>query len=186
MENTIITLTDENNQYMDMVKAHISEEMYNIKDFVHATNYNIDPLIIDEQWNMLNTRRLDELILLTPSMIKRLNFSRIPNLIKKLEQLFPFARKDKTEYCGDDVNVSIVLSVPDGTDKKSRGGARSFKQIKMTKGAYKQLLMETQTDAARQVRKYYICLEELFVQYLLYQRAYEIVKAEIYKKYSYM
>jgi len=56
----------------------------------------------------------------------------------------------------------------------------------MTKGAYKQLLMETQTDAARQVRKYYICLEELFVQYLLYQRAYEIVKAEIYKKYSYM
>ena len=178
MENTIITLTNENNQYVDLVKAHTSEEMYNIKDFVHATNYNIDPLIIDEQWNMLNTRRLDELILLTPSMIKRLNFSRIPNLIKKLEQLFPFTRKDKTEYCGDDVNVSIVLAVPSGTAKKRRGGAHSFKQIKMTKGAYKQLLMETQTDAARQVRKYYICLEELFVQYLLYQRAYEIVKAE--------
>ena len=38
--------------------------------------------------------------------------------------------------------------------------------------------METQTDAAKQVRKYYICLEELFVQYLLYQRAYELTKAE--------
>ena len=48
----------------------------------------------------------------------------------------------------------------------------------MTKGAYKQLLMETQTDAAKQVRKYYVCLEELFVQYLLYQRAHELVKAE--------
>jgi len=48
----------------------------------------------------------------------------------------------------------------------------------MTKGAYKQLLMETQTDAAKQVRKYYICLEELFVQYLLYQRAFELTKAD--------
>ena len=35
--------------------------------------------------------------------------------------------------------------------------------------------MESQTDSARQVRKYYICLEDLFTQYLLYQRAHEIV-----------
>ena len=48
----------------------------------------------------------------------------------------------------------------------------------MAKGAYKQLLMETQTDIAKQIHKYYICLEELFVQYLLYQRAPELVKIE--------
>ena len=39
--------------------------------------------------------------------------------------------------------------------------------------------METQPDSAKQVRKYYICLEELFVQYLLYQRAYEFVQAQV-------
>jgi hypothetical protein len=68
---------------------------------------------------------------------------------------------------------------PNAAVKKGhRGARRMYKQIMMTKGAYKELLMETQTDAARKVRKYYICLEELFVQYLLYQRAFEVVKAD--------
>ena len=35
--------------------------------------------------------------------------------------------------------------------------------------------MESQTESARQVRKYYICLEDLFTQYLLYQQAHEMV-----------
>ena len=42
--------------------------------------------------------------------------------------------------------------------------------------------METQTDAAKLVRKYYICLEELFIQYLLYQRTYEMVKSQMHVK----
>ena len=214
METTIISTAEVQNEYMDLVKTQVSEDMLDIKGFVTAINFNIDPLIIDEQWNMLNTRRPDELIVLTPQMLERLHFSRIPNLVKKLDQLFPASRGENNEYWGDGVNVSICLAVPAGTAKKGRGGAhsaarrenneywgdgvnvsinllvpsgtsktkhggtRSFKQIKMTKGAYKQLLMETQTDAARQVRKYYICLEELFVQYLLYQRAFELVKAD--------
>ena len=45
----------------------------------------------------------------------------------------------------------------------------------MTKSAYKELIMESQTEAARQVRKYYICLEDLFTRYLLYQQAYQTV-----------
>ena len=178
METTIISTAEVQNEYMDLVKTQVSEDMLDIKGFVTAINFNIDPLIIDEQWNMLNTRRPDELIVLTPQMLERLHFSRIPNLVKKLDQLFPASRGENNEYWGDGVNVSIGLAVPAGTAKKGRGGAHSCKQISMTKGAYKQLLMETQTDAARQVRKYYICLEELFVQYLLYQRAFELMKAE--------
>ena len=179
METTLIISTDAQNEYLDLVKTQISDDMLDIKGFVNATHYNIDPLIIDEQWNMLNTRRPDELIELTQQMLERLNFSRVPNLIKKLEQLFPtpIIRQNNNDYYGDGVNVSINLTVPDGT-VRSRHGGHLKKQIKMTKGAHKQLLMETQTDAAKQVRKYYICLEELFVQYLLYQRAYELVKAE--------
>ena len=168
---------DMENRYTDLVNKQHSEDMLDIKGFVKATDYDIDPLIIDEQWNMLNARRPDELIVLNEQMIKRLNFCRIPTLIKKLEQLFPIQRGENNEYWGDGINVSINLTA--ATDLvRSKHGGHLKKQIKMTKGAYKQLLMETQTDAARQVRKYYICLEELFVQYLLYQRAYEVMKAE--------
>ena len=173
----MITSTEEQNEYTDLVKTQSSEDMLDIKGFIAAINFDIDPLIIDEQWNMLNTRRPNELIVLTPQMLERLHFSKIPNLIKKLEQLFPSSRGIDNEYWGDGVNVSIVFAALTGATKKGRGGHNS-KEIRMTKGAYKQLLMETQTDAARQVRKYYICLEELFVQYLLYQRAFEVVKAD--------
>ena len=172
----LIQQSETKNKYLEFVKTMNSDSMLNIKEFVMATNYNIDPLIIDEQWNMLNTKSADEMITLTPQMIERLNFSKIGNLTKKLEQLFPVTSEEKREYWGDGVNVNIVLANTNGT-KKGRGGHNS-KVIKVTKGAYKQLLMETQTDAARQVRKYYICLEELFVQYLLYQQAFELVKAE--------
>ena len=173
----MITSTEEQNEYTDLVKTQSSEDMLDIKGFVAAINFDIDPLIIDEQWNMLNSRRSDELIVLTPQMLERLHFSRVSTLINKLEQLFPASRGENNEYGGDGVNVSVFFATLDGVAKKGRGGHNS-KEIRMTKGAYKQLLMETQTDAARQVRKYYICLEELFVQYLLYQRAFEVVKAD--------
>ena len=70
--------------------------------------------------------------------------------------------------------MSIVSCAPVNAHGTDRGGARQ-KQIKMTKNAYKELIMETQTESARQVRKYYICLEDLFTQYLLYQQAYQTV-----------
>ena len=72
------------NRYTDLVNKQHSEDMLDIKGFVKATDYDIDPLIIDEQWNMLNARRPDELIVLNEQMIKRLNFCIIPTLIKKL------------------------------------------------------------------------------------------------------
>ena len=179
METTIVTTTEGMNQYVDLVKARITEDLMDVKSFVQAIQFNIDPLFIDEQWNMLNSKSPDELIPLTEQMLQRLNFCRTSPLIRKLEQLFPAPRGDNNEYWGDQVNVSISLAAPTGAAKKSRGGAHTYKQIKMTKGAYKELIMETQTDAARQVRKYYICLEELFIQYLLYQRAYEFIKSQI-------
>ena len=98
MEKTIIASIDAQNEYSELVKTQTSEEMLDIKGFVTATNFNIDPLIIDEQWNMMNTRRPNELIVLTPQMLQRLNFSKTPNLIKKLEQLFPASRGEKNEY----------------------------------------------------------------------------------------
>ena len=182
MNNSIehITNTDDSkNQYIDLVKTQITEEMLDIKSFVTVINYDIDPLFIDEQWAMLNSRRPDELIPLSLPMLSRLNFSRTSTLITKLQQLFPALSSQNDEYWGDGTNVSTSIAAGVTAAKKNVRGGHNAKQINMTKGAYKQLLMETQTNAARSVRKYYICLEELFVQYLLYQRAYELTKSQI-------
>ena len=118
MINTITQIThvtsDADNMYIDLVKEHISEDLLNIKQFIKITNYNIDPLIVDEQWAILNTRTPDEMIPLTQQMLQRLNFCRTPTLIKKLEQLFPAPRGENNEYWGDGVNVSINRDVPSG------------------------------------------------------------------------
>ena len=97
MELSIVD-TSAKNQYMDLVKTQNTMEMLDIKSFVRAINYNIDPLIVDEQWNMLNVRSPDELIVLTPQMLDRLNFCRTPRLIKKLEQLVPAPCGNNNEY----------------------------------------------------------------------------------------
>ena len=181
METKMITRDDDTqNPYLNLERQRpFLSDVLDINSFIRETNYDIDPLFVDEQWSMMNVISPFQLITLSQDMLARLNFCRTSTLIKKLEQLFPSPRGDNNEYWGDGVNVSIVLMAPDGAIKKGHGGARRmYKQIMMTKGAYKELLMETQTDAARKVRKYYICLEELFIQYLLYQRAHQIVKSE--------
>ena len=167
-----------NNPFMELARTVIQHEHYSnvlsVQMFVTRTQFNIDPLFVDEQWAMMNTQRSDELNILTTEMIQRLNFATISKLIKKLSVLFPGNSKD---YIGDGKNVVITthkLNKLSGS-LKLHGGKRYHKEIKMTKNAYKELIMESQTESARQVRKYYICLEDLFTQYLLYQRAHEIV-----------
>ena len=167
-----------NNPFMELARTVIQQEhcsnVLSVQMFVTRTQFNIDPLFVDEQWAMMNAQRSDELNILTTEMIQRLNFATISKLIKKLSVLFPGNSKD---YIGDGKNVVITthkLNKLSGS-LKLHGGKRYHKEIKMTKNAYKELIMESQTESARQVRKYYICLEDLFTQYLLYQRAHEIV-----------
>ena len=167
-----------NNPFMELARTVIQQEhcsnVLSVQMFVTRTQFNIDPLFVDEQWAMMNAQRSDELNILTTEMIQRLNFAKISTLIKKLSLLFPAGSTD--EYCGDGYNVVITtkLQAPIGACR-GRAAKRYHKEIKMTKIAYKELIMESQTESARQVRKYYICLEDLFTQYLLYQRAHEIV-----------
>ena len=178
MERKMISCDNVENPYLNLERQRpLGSEVFDINSFIKETNYDIDPMFVDEQWIIMNVISPSQLITLSTDMLARLNFCRTPTLIKKLEQLFPSPRGVNNEYWGDGVNVSIVLAVPGGTGRKGRGGHNS-KEIRLTKYAYKELLMETQTDSARKVRKYYICLEELFIQYLMYQRAHQIVKCE--------
>ena len=65
MNNSILEMMnvalDSSNHYIDLVTTRITEEMLDIKSFVTMINYNIDPLFIDEQWAMLNSRRPDQM-----------------------------------------------------------------------------------------------------------------------------
>ena len=70
METTIVTTTEGMNQYVDLVKTRITEDLMDVKSFVQAIQFNIDPLFIDEQWNMLNSKSPDELIPLTEQMLQ--------------------------------------------------------------------------------------------------------------------
>ena len=82
-DNTIV------NPYMVFAQESFQENfgrMLSIQSFVSKTQFNIDPLFVDEQWAMMNTQRSDELNVLTAEMIKRLNFSTVSKLIKKLSQ----------------------------------------------------------------------------------------------------
>ena len=107
---------DENvvvNPFIDFARQSFEEQygrMLSIQSFVAKTNFNIDPLFVDEQWTMMNTIRTDELILITPEMIKRLNFSKVSNFLRKLELLFPVNRNENNEYNGDGVNVLKTCS----------------------------------------------------------------------------
>ena len=64
----IVPVDNEQNRYIELARTRVGESMLSIQDFVRDINYNIDPLFVDEQWNMLNTKRPDELILLSPQM----------------------------------------------------------------------------------------------------------------------
>ena len=166
------------NPYMEIATTVVRREhssMLSIQDFIRRTGFKIDALFVDEQWSMMNTQKADELKVLTPPMMQRLNFAKISLLIRKLSTLFP-SETESTEYIGDGCNVVITttLQAPIGACRNT-GARRYHKEIRMTKNAYKELIMESQTESARRVRKYYICLEDLFTQYLLYQQAHEMV-----------
>ena len=180
MDALLVPSSNENNAlnpYIEFAQETFQENfgrMMSIQLFVSKTQFNIDPLFVDEQWAMMNTTRNDQLILVTTEMMNRLNFSKVSNFLRKLELLFPANRNENNDYSGDGVNVTVTFLALNGAKTKGRGMHNS-KQVHMTKSAYKELIMESQTEAARQVRKYYICLEDLFTQYLLYQHAYQAV-----------
>lgn len=170
--------TETVNPYIKLACSVIEQqpEMLTIQGFVNRTGYKIDALFVDEQWAMMNSQQAHEMKELTLQMLQRLKFTRNSTLVNKIEHLFP-APRVKGFYRGDSRNVIIENLAAAPAAARSKHGGHNQRCIKMTKAAYKELLMETQTEAARQVRKYYICLEELFTQYLMYQQAHELVRS---------
>jgi hypothetical protein len=169
-------------KFIKLAKDKFEEKQYmmTIHEFIAETGFDIDPLFVDEHWALLNSVGSNSFVELTPDLLQRLNFATQQNLIKKLMNMFPSKySNDYARYLGDGRHVIIKLTE---VQKKvsGRGGNREvIKKIYVTKSCYKELLMETQTSAARQVRKYYIALEDLFQQYLLYQRAYTVVCSRV-------
>ena len=115
---------DTKNPYLHLERQRpFLSDVLDINSFIRETNYDIDPLFVDEQWSIMNVISPFQLIKLSQDMLARLNFCRTSTLIKKLEQLFPSPRRVNNEYWGDGVSVSIVSCAPTGADGKDCGGA---------------------------------------------------------------
>ena len=76
----------------------------------------------------------------------------ISSFLRKLELLFPANRNEDNEYHGDGVNVTVTFLALSSVKTKGRG-MHNAKQVHMTKSAYKELIMESQTEAARQTKR---------------------------------
>ena len=127
METKMITRDDDTqNPYLNLERQRpFLSDVLDINSFIRETNYDIDPLFVDEQWSIMNVISPFQLIKLSQDMLDRLNFCRTSALIKKLEKLFPSPGGANNEYWGDGVNVSIVFAAMIGVAKKGRGGHNS-------------------------------------------------------------
>ena len=82
METQIIVSTDDvNNPYLILERQRpIGSDIFEINAFIKETNYDIDPLFVDEQWSMMNVISPSQLITLSQDMLARLNFCRTSTL----------------------------------------------------------------------------------------------------------
>jgi Protein of unknown function (DUF3627) len=176
----IIVIEDNNNEsvidsemqyYIDMAKTTTiqSSKMMDVIEFVDYTKYDINKMFVNHHWSMMTSMSKGTLIELNSEMLQHLDFSKTANLIQKLETLYPGCPEERARlggYFGDHVNVHIELEQHTRNPKK---------RIFMTGPAYKELLLDTNTPAAKQAKKYLVHLEVLFARYMMYQRAFQIV-----------
>lgn len=148
-----------------------------VQQFMKVSEFDIDPVFVDEQWAMVNSPDRNTLVELTPEMCKRLEIGTPSRLLTKLVKLFPGCDGASGDYSGDGHNVMIQVMEPVRSDEKRKKKRTVQKKVFVTREAYEELLMATRSPVGRKVRKSYIALEELSRQYLLYQQAFQIVSA---------
>jgi Protein of unknown function (DUF3627) len=140
-------------------------------DFMNDTGYDINRNFVNQYWSIMTRAREGIFFELNEEMMQQLGFSNNPNLIKKLESLYPTTVEEREHsggYFGDHVNVHIELDYSAQSLYKRYSAPR--KKIYMTGLAYKEVLMESQTFAAKEARRHLIELEMVLYKYMNYQQ----------------
>ncbi|AOM63486.1 hypothetical protein [Heterosigma akashiwo virus 01] len=175
-----LTSTTENNFQFQTIIDQSSNEMVSIRDFVDSQveNYDVEKLYVDVFWNSLNTKSNDEWIEITDDMISSFGYKGKDENTKHVRaSLFRFIERNNNFTLNQDYFFrSHECDPKDETinGKKENRGGHNKKTLYMKKKALKKLMLSVNTQKSSQLHEYYITLEDIFRDYVLYQNEFKI------------
>ena len=146
-----------------------------IGEYIKETNYDIDKFIIDKFWNQMND---DMDIYMDNETLKwmgydckriRDNKKYFNKLLQNFEEGKDYYIYNNTEYdnkCYRDLDIAIKKNYPEPETK--RGNVNSRHTL-IKPDTFREIMMMLKTKKAKDVRKYYLALENLIKQYSKYQ-----------------
>jgi phage anti-repressor protein len=159
---------DINNRYTKIAyDYYLQNPDIDLKDvikFVEITKFPIDKIWIDEFWKFinglkfipLNEKRID---MMGYSTRKNSNIAR-NNILTKLKE--NFIKGEDYRECK--YNLEEIKT----TTKNSHGG-HNKKHYEVTPDCFRNMLMMANTSKAKEIRKYFISIEKLFLAYFEFQ-----------------
>lgn len=129
-------------------------ELLNIYEFIDTFSYDIDKLYVDKFWNSLN---MNDCIPVDYDMLRWMGYSQSRERENKRSYLellnSNFSKgKDFEEGCGESTTNRGVTPAP----------------IMVSSRTFKKSLMMIRTQRAREIRDYYLLIEEIFLDYTRY------------------
>jgi hypothetical protein len=165
-----------------------SADMLTVMEYIKAVDYPINAFMIDRFYHTLGN---DQLIYLDDELIqwvgydaktaknRKINFMR---LLQNNTLGVDYYEYDNAEYKKFITSLEVLASIsniyPDTTLFDGRGKA-TIKHLLLTPNCFRNILMQINTPKARQVRSYYITIEQLFKDYIEYQTEFKQIQQGI-------
>lgn len=159
-----------------------SEPELNIQNFIEKTNYNIESLYIDQFWNCL---RNNKWLYVDKELLEWMGYVQdsLKELKKQYIDLLSINFKDDIDYkhlklseYNDFIKNNEVIVNEENMNKHNKAY-----HLIISPKTFKKSLMILRTNKAERIREYYFSLEELFINYMDYQKLYTETKLEEYK-----
>ncbi len=152
MAEIILTINNISNSY----DSSSPIDLLNINEFIDNYQYDIDKLYIDKFWNSINS---NEWISIDDNLLKWIGYNCIrdtdnkKSYIKLLERHF-------------DINIDYKMINKDSLVNRDHMVPNIWMII--NPNIFKQTLMMLHTERAKQIRNYYLTLEQILIDYLKY------------------
>ena len=153
--------------------------MLSIQEFIKDNNYNIDSLYIDKFWESISN---DKWIYINDNMLEWIGYSNTDiynakkNYIKLLNN--HFINNQDYKHINNNEFKLISIELMSSIEINSLNSHNKTKHIILSANCFRESLMLIQTNKAKEIRKYYIKIEELFKDYLKYQTNFQKLENE--------
>jgi len=157
-----------------------NNELLTIKDLLNKVNYNINELYLDKFWNNIENNKW---LYLDEELINWLEYNdiskgkeKIVNLLKKhhiIEEDYKVLNNfDYQNFINTDNKSCSPSRGEQDLNNKSWGGSNKI-HIIMNSDCFKNICMLVKTKKSKDIRMYFIQLENIFKFYLEYQNLYQ-------------